>query len=290
MKARWWKKNDDSVLCGLCFRGCIIRHGMAGKCGVRLNENGILISPYLGHFCACAVDPVEKKPLYHWNSGNFIYSLGSIGCTMDCPFCQNHRIAFPVKESLALLYGKTTELSVHDLIITVKELGLNLVAFTYNEPTLQAEYICNAAPALHEAGISIALVTNGAMSHEATADLLSCLDETDAANIDIKAFSHENYKKLSGNLDNVKKNIKSFTAAGIHVELTNLVVTGFNDRAEEFSSMVDWIASISREIPLHVTRYFPARNYYERPTELEILSCFASIARGKLKHVHVGNV
>ena len=286
MKARWWKKNDDSVSCGLCFRGCTIQQGMAGKCGVRLNEDGILISPYLGRFCACAVDPVEKKPLYHWNTGSFIYSLGSIGCTMDCPFCQNHRIAFPVKN----LFEENVELSVHELIKIVKDLGLNLAAFTYNEPTLQAEYICEAVTALHEAGISLALVTNGAMSREATTDLLSCLDKTDAANIDIKAFTSENYKKLGGNLDAVKENIKLFTAAGIHVELTNLVVTGFNDKIEEFSDMVDWIASISSEIPLHVTRYFPARNYYEIPTDLETLSRFASIAGEKLRHVHIGNV
>ena len=291
MKARWWKENnysnDGFISCGLCFRGCKIRQGMSGKCGVRFNENGILISPYLGRFCARAVDPVEKKPLYHWNLGKLIYSLGSIGCTMDCPFCQNHRIAFPVKDSS---YEKIAKLPVNDLIRNVKELGLNLVAFTYNEPTLQAEYICEAAPALHEAGISIALVTNGAMSSEATADLLSCLDKTDAANIDIKAFSHENYKKLGGNLDVVKENIKSFVAAGIHVELTNLAVTGLNDNVEEFSDMVDWIASISSEIPLHVTRYFPARNYYERATNIDLLYSLASIAKRKLRHVHVGNV
>ena len=289
MKARWWKKHDGFISCGLCFRGCKIQQGMSGKCGVRFNENGILISPYLGRFCACAVDPVEKKPLYHWNSGKFIYSLGSIGCTMNCPFCQNHHIAFPVKS----LYEKTAEISeitVHELVKKIKELGLNLVAFTYNEPTLQAEYICEVAPALHEAGISIALVTNGAMSHETAADLISYLDKTDAANIDIKVFSHENYKKIGGNFDTVKENIKSFITAGIHVELTNLIVTGLNDNAEEFSDMVDWIASISSEIPLHVTRYFPARNYYERPTNLETLSRFASMARDKLRHVHVGNV
>lgn len=286
MKARWWKKNYDSVSCGLCFRGCTIRQGKAGKCGVRFNENGILISPYLGRFCACAVDPVEKKPLYHWNSGSFIYSLGSIGCTMDCPFCQNHQIAFPAKD----LYEKSPELPVHKLIRNIKGLGLNLAAFTYNEPTLQAEYLCEAASALHEAGISIALITNGAMSSEAAADLLSCLDRNDAANIDIKAFDNKIYKKLGGNLDIVKENIKSFIAAGIHVELTNLVVTKLNDRSEEFSAMVDWIASISNKIPLHITRYFPARKYNEIPTDIEKLYLFASIAKEKLRYVHLGNV
>jgi pyruvate formate lyase activating enzyme len=208
---------------------------------------------------------------------------------MDCPFCQNHHIAFPTRD----LYDKTIEtpeLSAHKLIMNINALGLNSVAFTYNEPTLQAEYICEVAPALHEAGISVALVTNGTMSHEAVADLLSCLDKTDAANIDIKAFNHEIYKKLGGNLDIVKGNIKAFIAAGIHVELTNLVVTGLNDKVEEFTAMIDWIVSVSSEIPLHVTRYFPARNYHERPTSIETLYSFASIAKKKLKYVHIGNV
>ena len=289
MNARWWIKNGDMISCNLCFRNCNIRQGCSGKCSVRFNENGSLVSPYLGKFCACAVDPVEKKPLFHWNSGSSIYSLGSIGCTMDCPFCQNHRIAFPAGD----LYEKTdemSELTAHNLIRNVKELGLNLVAFTYNEPTLQAEYICEVAPILHEAGISVALVTNGAMSHEAAADLLSCLDRDDATNIDIKAFNHEVYKKLGGNLETVKGNIEAFIAVGIHVELTNLVVTSLNDNLEEFAEMIDWIASVSNEIPLHVTRYFPARNYHESPTSIKTLYSFASIAKEKLKYVHIGNV
>ncbi len=293
MQARWWKKseekNGDIISCNLCFRGCNIKQGCSGKCGVRFNENGTLISPCLGKFCACAIDPVEKKPLFHWNSGKFIYSLGSVGCTMDCPFCQNHSIAFPARA----LYGETvgtSEFAIDELISNVKGSGLNLVAFTYNEPTLQAEYICEVVPMLHEAGISVTLVTNGAMSHEAAKDLISCLDENDAANIDIKAFNPETYKTLGGELDTVKKNIELFINAGIHVELTNLVVTGLNDNIEEFASMVDWIASISDEIPLHITRYFPARNYNKPPTNIEFLYSLASVAKAKLKHVHIGNV
>ena len=292
IQARWWKKNEtngDTISCNLCFRGCNIKHGCSGKCGVRFNKDGALISPCLGKFCACAIDPVEKKPLFHWNSGKFIYSLGSVGCTMDCPFCQNHSIAFPVKA----LYEKTAgmpELAIDELVRNVKGSGLNLLAFTYNEPTLQAEYICEAVPMLHEYGISIALVTNGAISHEAARDLLSCLNQNDAANIDIKAFTTETYRKLGGELDTVKKNIELFINAGIHVELTNLVVTGLNDGIEEFSAMVDWIASISDRVPLHVTRYFPARNYHRTPTSIELLYSLASMARAKLKHVHIGNV
>ena len=282
MQARWWKKNGDIISCNLCFRGCNIKQGSSGKCGVRFNKDGVLISPCLGKFCACAIDPVEKKPLFHWNSGKFIYSLGSVGCTMDCPFCQNHSIAFPARA----LYEQTVgmpEFAVDEIIRNVKESGLDLLAFTYNEPTLQAEYICVAAPALHDAGMSVALVTNGAMSHEVAKDLILCLDENDAANIDIKAFNPKTYKTLGGELDTVKKNIELFINAGIHVELTNLVV-------EEFIAMVDWIASISDRIPLHITRYFPARNYNKPPTDIELLYSLASMAKAKLKHVHIGNV
>lgn len=289
MIARWWKSDADAVSCNLCFRRCVIKSGHSGKCGVRINENGRLLSNCLGKFCACAVDPVEKKPLYHWHSGRFIYSLGSVGCTMDCPFCQNNHIAFPAKD----LREKVREaqfLSVHTLVKNIRDLGLDLLAFTYNEPTLQAEYICEAVPVLHEASISVALVTNGAMSHEAAKDLLSCLDANDAANIDLKAFNHDTYRKFAGDLDTVKENIRLFVSAGVHVEITNLVVTGLNDDTEEFCAMIDWIASISKEIPLHITRYFPARDYYAAPTSLEILNTFATIARTKLKHVHLGNV
>ena len=283
MIARWWKRNDDgSASCFLCFRGCKIEEGSSGACGVRFNENGVLISPYLGKFCASAVDPIEKKPLYHWRPGTFIYSLGSLGCTMNCPFCQNHSIARPEK-----LVPLTHEITPYELVKNIKSLGLDSVAFTYNEPTLQAEYICDSAPLLHENGIAIVLVTNGAMSKEAAFELSSC---TDAANIDIKAFSDEAYKILGGNFEAVKNNIKAFIQAGIHTELTHLVVPGINDDIDSFAEMVDWIADISRDIPLHISRYFPARNYHEPPTSLELLYSMASVAKMRLSCVHLGNV
>ena len=284
MKTRWWIKNGNSVFCGLCFRGCNITLGNAGKCGVRFNDNGTLISPWLGRFCACAIDPIEKKPLYHWRPGSFIYSVGSIGCNMDCPFCQNHRIAHPDKFPD---FNSVPEVSPVELVRNIAGFGLDAVAFTYNEPTLQAEYICEAAPLLHEAGIAIVLVTNGLMSYESAVSLTSCVD---AANIDLKAFNSKVYKKLGGCLEAVKHNIKLFVTRGIHIELTNLVVPGLNESAEEFIAMVNWIASISPEIPLHITRYFPARNYNEPPTDIEFLHFLELIARGKLKYVHIGNV
>lgn len=287
MKAYWWIENNKTVSCNLCFRKCTIEPGNSGKCGVRHNENGTLVSSWLGRFCAAAVDPVEKKPLFHWKSGSFIYSLGSIGCTMDCPFCPNHRIARPSRK---LNPASIPYISTYELVRKIKGLGLNSVALTYNEPSLQAEYICKAAPVLHDNGIDITLVTNGVMSHESATDLLSCLKETDAANIDVKAFNPEKYSKLGGNLETMKNNVRLFAEAGVHIELTNLVVPALNDDVEEFTAMVNWIASISHEMPLHITRYFPARVYTEPPTDISILNSFASIAREKLKSVHIGNV
>ncbi len=284
LKAYWWIENNKTVSCNLCFRKCTIE---PGKCGVRYNENGTLVSSWLGRFCTAAVDPVEKKPLFHWKSGSFIYSLGSISCTMDCPFCQNHRIARPSRK---LNPASIPYISPYELVGKIKGLGLNSVAFTYNEPSLQAEYICKVAPVLHDNGIDIALVTNGVMSHESATDLLSRLKEKDTANIDVKAFNPEKYSKLGENLKTVKNNIRLFAEAGVHIELTNLVVPVLNDVVKEFTAMVNWIASISHEIPLHITRYFFARVYTEPPIDISILNSFASIAREKLKNVHIGNV
>ena len=290
MNAGFWKSIEGgNVSCSLCFHHCIIKDGYSGVCGVRFNVNGTLISPYLGKFCACAVDPVEKKPLHHWRPGSRIYSLGSLGCNMCCPFCQNHHIAAPSDQThRKVMYFP--ELSPEELVLDIKELGLKSIAFTYNEPTMQTEYICSSAPLLREAGIALVLVTNGAMSTESARELISCMGTDGAANIDLKAFDPKTYRRLGGNLETVKANITAFVRSGLHVELTNLVVPGINDSKELFCNMVEWIASISPSIPLHITRYFPAKNYHEPPTSIELLYSFASIAEKRLKYVHIGNV
>ena len=290
MNARWWEKHEDGrVICGLCFRGCRIAEGAAGACGVRFNADGELISPWLGRFCAEAVDPIEKKPLAHWRPGSFIYSLGSVGCTMDCPFCQNWEIARSGPRVCGN-YAAVPELPPNVLIERIRELGLDSVALTYNEPTLQAEYVLEAAPLLREAGIALVLVTNGAMSKEVSDALIPCVGSDGAANIDIKAFTAEGYKKLGGDLETVKDNIAAWVRGDVHVELTHLVVPGINDDTESFAAMVEWVAAISADIPLHISRYFPRRNYSAPPTDTGLLYSLAAIARGKLKNVHLGNV
>lgn len=288
LEAKFWESGHDEITCTLCSHSCSISGGSSGACGVRFNHEGVLVSPYLGRFCAVGVDPVEKKPLFHWRPGTFIYSLGSVGCNMNCPFCQNHTIAKPESYNR---FDSVPFLSVNDLVRNIRAYELSSAAFTYNEPTLQAEYILSCAHVLSEAGISIALVTNGMMSKQSLPEFISCLSETKgAANIDIKAFTNEAYTRLGGSLEAVKSNISAFIHAGIHTELTHLVVPGINDNPEDFAEMSDWISSLSPDIPLHITRYFPARRYSRPSTPIDTLHEFCTIARSKLRHVHIGNV
>lgn len=275
-----------TVRCGLCFHACLIPPGGSGYCRVRRCNGRTLTSPYLGKFCSAAVDPIEKKPLHHWRPGGFIYSLGSLGCNMRCPFCQNHGIAQPDFSSPNGLPG-LTEIPPQTLTATVRNLGLDSVAYTYNEPTLQAEYILAAAPLLREAGIATVLVSNGMISAAALRDLAPWVA---AANIDVKSFNAGVYAGMGGSLETVMAAVPFLVKAGTHVELTNLVVPGLTDSPDEFAAMVEWIASISRDIPLHISRYFPANRYRERPTPAELLRRFAVIARSRLKRVHIGNI
>jgi pyruvate formate lyase activating enzyme len=299
MASQWWTQDSQAVSaaedaapardlarCGLCFRACLIPAGGTGYCRVRTYDGQELTSPYLGRFCSAAVDPVEKKPLRHWRPGSFIYSLGSVGCTMRCPFCQNHGIAQPDFDLPGRL-PRLTPLPAEELTAKVLALGLNSVAYTYNEPVLQAEYILAASPLLREAGIATVLVTNGMLSEEALGALAPCVD---AANIDVKSFNDRIYSSMGGSLETVLRAVSFFLEAGTHVELTNLVVPGLTDSQEEFAAMTDWIAAVSPDIPLHISRYFPANRYREPATPLALLRRFGDIAGARLRRVHIGNV
>ncbi|MDR2523237.1 MAG: radical SAM protein, partial [Synergistaceae bacterium] len=213
---RWWTREGGAARCGLCFRGCLIPAGENGFCGVRGWDGERFLSPFLGRFSSLAVDPVEKKPLRRWQPGTWIFSLGGVGCNMRCPFCQNHSIAQPASLGGVPLAAVTAEELVH----LVRGERLSSVAFTYNEPTLQAEYILEAAPLLRNAGIAVVLVTNGMFSREALTDLLPWVD---AANVDVKTFAPEKYAALGGSLETVKANVARMLEGGVHVELTNLV-------------------------------------------------------------------
>jgi len=282
MKARWYDIEDNVAMCHLCFRRCVIPKGNTGRCGVRYWEGEIFTSPYLARFSTFVVDPIEKKPLYYWRAGSLIFSLGSLGCNMRCPFCQNHAIARPSGMNVSL-----AEIVPTELVNQVLGRGLSAVAYTYNEPTLQAEYILEAAPLLKNAGIASVLVTNGMFSREALSDLVPWID---AVNVDVKTFDPWKYAGIGGSLDVVCENVEFMVRAGIHVELTNLVVPGISDSLQDFERMVDWIADISPDIPFHISRYFPAYRYTAPLTDILLMRGFEASAIQKLKRVHLGNV
>ena len=281
--ARWWQKEGQKTRCTLCFHHCLLGDGERGICGVRTAAEGKIISPLLGQFSSCAVDPIEKKPLCHWRPGSFILSLGSIGCNMHCPFCQNHAIAQPGDAEKIPL----AEITPQALVQKTKQLKLNAVAYTYNEPTLQAEYILEAAPLLKKENIATVLVTNGMFSSQVLTDLIPSID---AANVDIKTFDPAAYASLGGSLDTVKRNVTQLLDAGVHVELTHLVVPAISDSVRDFEDMIEWIAGLSADIPLHISRYFPAYRHTAPPTDIALIKEFCTIARRRLSRVHAGNV
>lgn len=286
---RWWRYEDDekrsAVRCHLCHHNCLIPKGGSGVCCARtLSHTGDFISPHLGRFAAVAIDPIEKKPLRRWRPGTRIYSLGSIGCNAFCPFCQNHALAQP---DGAMKTFSLEDIPASDLLERVRKAGLSSVAYTYNEPTLQAEYIFAAAPLLREHGIASVMVTNGLFGERPRGEIVRLVD---ALNIDVKTFDGATYRRLGGNLDVVRANVEYLVRHEVHVEITSLVVPGVSDSRKDFAAMVDWLAGLSSEIPLHISRYFPAYKYTAPPTHIPLMEKFAEYARSRLKYVYMGNV
>ncbi|MDL2316697.1 radical SAM protein [Desulfovibrio sp. OttesenSCG-928-A18] len=279
-------RNTKAAQCSLCIHACVLTKDKSGYCGARFFDGEALVSPFLGRFSSIAIDPIEKKPLYHWRPGTEIFSLGSLGCTMRCPFCQNHGIAQPERDEQRAL-SRLREIEPEALAATVLRHKLNSVAYTYNEPSLQAEYILAAAPLLRASDIATVLVSNGMYSPELLEELVPFVA---AANIDVKTFNPRTYARLGGSLDTVKRTVARFHEGGVHVEATTLVVPGVSDSIEEFDQLTAWLASISPGIPLHISRYRPAHRFKAPPTPIPLLERFAALAKGRLKHVHIGNV
>lgn len=229
------------------------------------------------------LDPIEKKPLAHFYPGSHILSYGSYGCNMHCTFCQNYEISMLRKDSGS--YISPQELTAE--AVRLKERGNIGVAFTYNEPTICPEFILDAGRLVRAAGMKNVVVSNGYTTPET---LETILEVVDAFNFDLKAFSDEFYHKMGGSLEPVKKTIE--TAAGrAHVEVTTLIIPGENDSPEEMEAICRWLSAISPEIPLHLSRFFPAYKMLNKPpTPVQTLTGLEQIARHYLKHVHLGNV
>ncbi|WP_303813823.1 AmmeMemoRadiSam system radical SAM enzyme [Selenomonas ruminantium] len=271
--------------CNLCPHHCALAEGQVGFCHTRRNEGGQIKSLNYGKVTSLAIDPIEKKPLYHFYPGSVILSLGSFGCNMACPFCQNHTISQGGEREVRwhISPEQLAELAQE----TSQQYGSIGVAFTYNEPLLSYEYLRDTLPLLHQAGQKNVLVTNGQIEEEPLTELLPYVD---AMNIDLKTFAEKTYAKLGGSLQAAQRTIQMAAEAGVHVEVTTLVVPGISDAINEFCAEVDWLAAVSREIPLHLSRYFPRYQCKAPATPLDKLYELQRIAQKCMKYVYLGNV
>ena len=280
------KLENKRVHCYLCPHNCSIPIDGRGLCGVRKNIGGILYSLNYGEISSIGVDPIEKKPLNRFHPGSLILSVGSVGCNLKCPFCQNHSIAQVKPEEI-----NTHQTSSDEIIakaISLKEQGNIGIAYTYNEPSIWYEFVYETAKKAKENGLLNVLVTNGYISEEPLKQILPYID---AMNIDLKAFNDKFYRELvKGGLEEVKATIQR-SAAECHVEVTTLVIPGWNDSVEEMEEMAQWLASLSPEIPLHLSRYFPKYEMTDRPTTpLKSLIELKQTAERYLEYVYLGNV
>lgn len=271
------------LTCELCFHHCQLDEGQTGFCRARGNRNGKIVSLNYGKLTALALDPIEKKPLRRFHSGSLILSVGSFGCNLHCPFCQNAGIAAVGPETY------TQDCSPEQLVqesLRLREQGNIGVAYTYNEPLVGYEYVRDCAGLVHQTGMLNVLVTNGTIEEGPWKALLPLLD---AVNIDLKGFSDTWYRRLGGDLATVKRSI-DLAAQHCHIEVTTLIVPGENDSEDEMRALSAWLASVSPEIPLHVSRFFPQHQMQDRPpTPVQTVYRLAEVARERLRYVYTGN-
>ena len=280
--------NREQVLCDVCPKFCKLREGQIGFCRARSNIGGRIVPINYGQATSLALDPIEKKPLMRFCSGTYILSYGSYGCTLRCPYCQNASISMAGPDNCP--HRLITPEGLTDLAVDLsKQEPRNIgVAFTYNEPTVCFEFIRDTSKLLHEAGLKSVVVTNGGLVRKYADELLP---HVDALNIDLKGFSNEFYRYVKGEFDTVKEFIKAAVEHKCHVELTTLVIPTKNDDPEEIGREVEWIASISPEIPLHLSRFFPRYKVDDLPpTPAETIYRLKDIAEKKLKYVYTGNL
>lgn len=271
-------------ICQVCYNHCELEEGQAGRCHARRNKDGRIVPENYGKITSMALDPIEKKPLRRFYPGSQILSVGSYGCNLNCPYCQNYEISFSNGTDVHIVDVTPQELSRQALALRKK--GNIGVAFTYNEPLIGYEYVRDAASLVHEAGMKNVVVTNGAVSIET---LWQVLPYTDAMNIDLKGFTREYYEMLGGSLGAVKEFIRT-AAENCHVELTTLIVPGENDSPREMRELSEWIASVDPEIALHVTRFFPRWKMKDRDaTAIGQVYELAEIAQRNLAYVYTGN-
>lgn len=269
------------LACSLCPHLCVIPDGKTGLCRVRANRGGKGVLPYYGKLSALAVDPIEKKPLYHFRPGTSILSAGFWGCNLRCPFCQNWSISQRAESD-----GRTVD--GRDLVVEGRRSGLEAIAYTYSEPLVHLEFLTEAMAAARDAGMANVLVTNGCVNDGPAREVLALAD---GVNVDLKSFSRETYLNvLGGNLAAVLNFLRVSVELGVHLEVTTLVVPGLNDSQAELDGCRDFLADLSPDIPWHLSAYHPAYKWTAAPTDGGFLKAAARRAAERLRYVYLGNL
>ena len=282
------KEAEGKVQCRLCRHGCKIEPGKTGICNVRLNRGGTLYSVFYGNPIAMNVDPIEKKPLFHYHPGTKAFSIATPGCNFQCPFCQNWDIS---------QYGRvegtrepTKEIPPEIVVSQAKANRCKSISYTYTEPTIFFEYAYDCAKLAKAEGMGNNFVTNGYMTREAIDTIKPYLD---AANVDLKAFRKDTYRKMmKAQLDGVCDSIKYMKQAGIWIEVTTLIVPKMNDDPAELKDIANFLVEVGRDIPWHISRFYPHYQYDDvPPTPISTIKAAYEIGKkAGLRYVYMGNV
>jgi pyruvate formate lyase activating enzyme len=280
------KLANFKVNCQLCPRYCVIAAGKRGYCRVRENQGGVLVSLSYGRPVAIHIDPVEKKPLFHFLPSKNAFSIATAGCNLNCKFCQNWEISQGPPEEIS-----STALTPEELVNKALASKAPVLAYTYTEPTVFYEYVLESAQLARSKGLKNVMHSNGYVNEEPLRRLAKYLD---AANIDLKGFKEEYYAKIcDGTLEPVLRSLKVLKSEGVHLEITNLVLTGFNDDPESITKMCLWIKdNLGVDTPLHFSRFFPMYKLLGlNPTPVQTLETARKIAQDcGLRYVYIGNV
>jgi len=286
--ALWRPAAEEAVDCGLCAHRCHILPGRRGVCQVRENTGGRLVTLTYGRLVAQHVDPIEKKPLFHFLPGSTSYSIAAVGCNFQCGFCQNWQISQWPRSERGELPGESAP--PESIVETARRYGCASVSYTYTEPTIFYEYARDTGRLARRAGLKNVFVTNGFMTAEAVAEMAEWLD---AANVDLKAWKDSFYRQVcKGRIEPVKESIRGLLEAGVHVEVTTLLVPGENDAPEDLRGIAGFLASLGPDLVWHVTRFHPDFEMLDaRPTPLGSIERAIEIGHeAGLKFVYAGNV
>jgi pyruvate formate lyase activating enzyme len=286
-QAMLWKGKNGNALCHLCAHRCNIEENRRGLCGVRLNSGGKLYTLVYGKLISRAIDPIEKKPLYHFLPGTRSYSIATAGCNFFCDFCQNWQISQVTHED-GSIYGE--DCTPEEIARDAKAHGCESISYTYTEPTIFFEFAYDTARVARKMGLKNAFVTNGYQTPETIEKMAEVID---AANVDLKAFSDRFYReRCRARLAPVLKAIRLMHEKGIFIEITTLIVPGENDARDELRQIADFIVSVSPEIPWHVSRFHPQYKQSDKEwtSSDKIFEALAVGKRSGLKYVYAGNL